>query len=99
MGNVMLARTQPLNRIIDLMREKGLGEDDAVKRIVDLGIQDYVAGLYQSGEISIREAADIMHLSYRETLDLLEKKVGGNVAPEQEARALMLAKRLADESA
>lgn len=95
----MLAKTQPLNRIIDLMREMGLWEDDAVKRIVDLGIQDYVAGLYQSGEISIREAADIMHLSYRETLDLLEKKAGGNVSAEQEARALMLAKRLADKSA
>jgi predicted HTH domain antitoxin len=59
---------------------------------------DYVAELYESGEISIREAAEILQLNFRQTMEILEKKVRGNVRPEQEARALNLAKRLAERS-
>jgi hypothetical protein len=59
-------------------------------------VVDYVADLYESEEISIREAAEILQLNFRQTMDILEKKVGGNVRPEQETRALNLAKRLAE---
>lgn len=98
MGEVMVAKNQSLNRVIDLMKKNGLDEEGAVKKIVNLGIQDYVAELYECGEISIREAAEILQLNFRQTMDILEKKVGGNVEPEQEARALNLAKRLAERS-
>ena len=79
------------------MKENGIDEG-AVKKIVNLRIQDYVAELYESGEISIREAAEILQLNFRQTMEILEKKVGGNVQPEQEARALNLSKRLAKRS-
>jgi len=72
--------------------------ENAVKRIINLGIQDYVADLYKDGEISIRDAAEILQLNFRQTFKILEKKVGGNVEEEQEIRALNLAKKLAERS-
>ncbi len=98
MGEVMVARNQSLNRVIDLMKRNGLDEENAMKKIIDLGIQDYVAELYRDGEISIREAAEILQLNFRQTLEILEKKVGGNVERDQETKALNLAKRLAERS-
>lgn len=59
---------------------------------------DHVAELYECGEISILDAAEILQLKFRQTMDILEKRVGGNVEPEQEAKALNLAKRLAERS-
>lgn len=98
MGEVMVSRNQSLKNVIDLMRKNGLDEEGAVKRIINLGIQDYVADLYKDGEISIREAAEILQLNFRQTLEILEKKVGGNVEEEQEIKALELAKKLAGRS-
>jgi predicted HTH domain antitoxin len=98
MGDVMVARNQSLNRVIDLMKKNGLDEEGAMKKIINLGIQDYVAELYKDGEISIREAAEILQLNFRQTLEILEKKVGGNVERDQETKALNLAKKLAERS-
>ena len=98
MGEVMVSRNQSLNNVIDLMRKNGFDEEGAIKRIINLGVQDYVADLYRYGEISIREAADILQLSFRQTFEILEKKVGGNVEYEQEINALKLAKMLAERS-
>jgi predicted HTH domain antitoxin len=98
MGEVMVARNQSLNRVIDLMKRNGLDEEGAMKKIINLGIQDYVAELYKDGEISIREAAEILQLNFRQTLEILEKKVGGNVERDQETKALNLVKRLAERS-
>jgi predicted HTH domain antitoxin len=98
MGEVMVSRNQPLNKVIDLMKKNGLDEEGAVKKIINLGIQDYVAELYKDGEISIREAAEILQLNFRQTYEIMEKKVGGNVGSEQEIKALNLAKKLAERS-
>jgi len=98
MGEVMVSRNQPLNKVIDLMKKNGLDEEGAVKRIINLGIQDYVAELYKDGEISIREAAEILQLNFRQTYEIMEKKIGGNVGSEQEIKALNLAKKLAERS-
>ncbi len=67
----------------------------AIRCIMKIGV-DYVAELYESGDLIIREAAEILQLNFRQTMDILEKRVGGNVEPEQEARALNIAKRLAE---
>jgi predicted HTH domain antitoxin len=98
MGEVMVSRNQSLNKVIDLMKKNGLDEEGAVKKIINLGIQDYVAELYEDGEISIREAAEILQLNFRQTYEILEKKVGGNVEEAQQIKALDLAKKLAERS-
>ncbi len=69
-----------------------------MKKIINLAIQDYVAELYKEGELSIREAAEILQLSFRQTLEMLEEKVGGNIRQEEEIKALHLAKKLAERS-
>jgi predicted HTH domain antitoxin len=61
-----------------------------------MGIRDYVAKLYKDGEITIREAAEILQLDFRQTLEILEKKVGGNVGGEEEKKALDLARKLSE---
>ena len=53
------------------MKKSGLDEEGAVKQIINLGIQDYVAELYRDGEISIREAAEILQLNFRQTFEIL----------------------------
>ena len=63
-----------------------------------MGILNYVLELYSDGEITVREAAEILQLSFRQTAELLEKEVGGNVRIEEEKRALDLARRLAERS-
>lgn len=98
MGEVMVARDRSINRVIDLMRKDGLDEERAIKKIIDLGIQDYVADLYRDGEISIPEAAEILQMSFRQAYEILEEKVGSNVGHEEEIKALNLARKLAEKS-
>ena len=80
------------------MRKDGLDEERAIKKIINMGIQDYVANLYKNGGISIREAAEILQTSLRRTLEILEAKVGGNVGSEEEIKALNYAKKLAEKT-
>ncbi len=63
-----------------------------------MGILNYVLELYSDGEITVREAAEILQLNFRQTAELLEKEVGGNVRIEEEKKALDLARRLAEGS-
>ena len=67
-----------------------------MKKIIDMGIRDYVAELYKDGEITLREASEILQLNFRQTLEILEKKIDGNVGYEEEKRALDLARKLAE---
>lgn len=96
MGEVMVFKDQSMNKVIDLMRKDGLDEERAIKKIINRGIQDYVADLYRNGDISIREAADILQMGFRQTMEILEEKVGGNIGREEELRALNYAKRFAE---
>jgi hypothetical protein len=65
-------------------------------RIIDLGIKDYTVELYHRGDLILREASDLLHLSLRQTLDIIEKKIGGNVGRDEACRALELAKKLVE---
>jgi predicted HTH domain antitoxin len=98
MGEVMVARDQSIDKVLDLMKRSGLDEEKAMKKIIKLGIQDYVIALYEVGEISVREAAEILQLNYRQTLAILEEKIGGNVGREEEMKALNFARKLAEKS-
>lgn len=82
--------------IQEIMKREGLDENDALRMIIDLGLKDYVVELYKQGDLTIREAAMILGLSLRQTLEIVERKIGGNVRREEALRALKLAKGLAD---
>ncbi|HEX7444893.1 MAG TPA: hypothetical protein VF300_00740 [Methanothrix sp.] len=98
MGEVMVARDQSINKVLDLMKKGGLNEERAMKKLINMGIRDYVAELYEDGEITVREAADILQLNFRQTLEILEEKVGGNVGQKEEENALNQARKLAEKS-
>lgn len=78
------------------MKNEGLDEESAMDKIIDLGIKDYIVELYRHGNLTLREASDLLHLSLRQTLDIIEKKIGGNVGRDEACRALELAKKLAE---
>ncbi len=95
MGDTKTMRDQTLKGVLELMKNEGLDEERAMDRIIDLGIRDYIVELYRHGDLTLREASDLLHLSLRQTLDIIEKKIGGNVGREEQMRALELAKKAA----
>lgn len=96
MGEVKVARDRTYKGVQEIMKREGLDEEGALSMIIDLGLKDYVVDLYRRGDLTIREAAAILDLSLRQTLEIVEKKIGGNVGREEACRALELAKKLAE---
>lgn len=95
MGDTKTMRDQTLKGVLERMKNEGLDEESAMDKIIDLGIKDYTVELYRRGDLTLREASDLLHLSLRQTLDIIEKKIGGNVGREEQMRALELAKKSA----
>jgi hypothetical protein len=96
MGEVKAARDRTFKGILEIMEREGIDEEGAMVMILDLGLKDYVVELYRQGDVTIREAAAILGLNLRQTLEIVEKKIGGNVGREEAIRALELAKKLAE---
>ena len=96
MGGMKIAGDRTQQGVQEIMKREGLDEDDALRMIIDLGLKDYVVELYKQGDLTIREAAMILGLSLHQTLEIVERKIGGNVRREEALRALKLAKNLAD---
>ena len=52
----------------------------SLRKLARLGFELYVAKNYQSGDITLREASELLNLTMSETLDLLSKMgVTGNI--------------------
>ncbi len=52
----------------------------SLRKLARLGFELYVAKNYQSGDITLREASELLNLTTSETLDLLSKMgVTGNI--------------------
>ena len=98
MGEVKAARDRTFKGIQEIMEREGIDEEGAMVMILDLGLKDYVVELYRQGDVTIREAAAILGLNLRQTLEIVEKKIGGNVGREEAIRALELAKKLAEQN-
>ena len=96
MGEVKAARDRTFKGILEIMEREGIDEEGAMVMILDLGLKDYVVELYRQGDVTIREAAAILGLNLRQTLEIVEKKIGGNIGKEEAIKALELAKKLAE---
>ncbi len=96
MGEVIIIRDSSLRSVLDLMKKEGLDEEGAIKKIIRLGITDYVLELYKRGELTVREASEVLQLSLRETVELIEEKIGGNVAIQEQIKAIELARKLSE---
>jgi predicted HTH domain antitoxin len=52
----------------------------SLRKLARLGFELYVAKNYQSGEITLREASELLNLTASETIDLLDRMgVTGNI--------------------
>jgi len=96
MGEVKASRDRTFKGILQIMQREGLDEEGAMAMVLDLGLKDYVVELYRRGDVTIREAAIILGLNLRQTLEIMEKRIGGNVGRAEAISALELAKKLAD---
>ena len=96
MGEVIIIRDSSLKNVLDLMKKEGLDEEGAIKKIIRLGITDYVLDLYQKGELTLREVAEVLNLTLRDALELVEEKAGGNVSAEEQVKAIELARKLSE---
>jgi predicted HTH domain antitoxin len=75
-------------------REKS-EEAQTLRKLARLGFEAYVARSFQRGELTLREASRLLHLSLGETLDLLaESGVSGNVTAAEVLAGLEHLRRL-----
>ena len=81
------------DRLLDAVKftekREVLDEATALRKLLRMGSERYVAALYGRGEITAREASRVLDLSVRATLELfIDMGVPGNVTAAQTARAL-----------
>lgn len=69
-------------------REK-LDEPNTLRKFLRLGAEKYVCDSYAHGDISIREAANVLDITVRETLELfLDMGITGNVNADRSLKAI-----------
>ena len=61
-------------------RSERLEKTSSLRKLTRMGFEFYVAKSYESGKLTLREAADLLNLTLMETIDLLgEMWVKGNI--------------------
>lgn len=74
--------------------KEGLDESTVMRQLLHLGAKQYVSQLYKDGELSLREAAELLGVPLRETLEILwEEGVKGNVLVSTQLKALELTRK------
>jgi predicted HTH domain antitoxin len=70
-----------IDRSIDYVtRSEKLEKAQSLRKLMRLGFEYYVAKSYESGKLTLREAAKLLNMTHSETLDiLLEMGVKGNI--------------------
>ncbi len=70
-----------IDKAIDYVsRSEKLGKTTSLRKLTRLGFEVYVAKSYERGKLTLREAADLLHLNLIETIDLLaEMGVKGSI--------------------
>jgi predicted HTH domain antitoxin len=72
---------EEIDRAIEYVaRSEKLEKNSSLRKLTRLGFEVYVARSYDSGKITLREAAELLNLTLMETIDLLgEMGVKGNI--------------------
>ena len=72
---------EEIDQAIDYVaRSEKLGKTSSLRKLTRMGFEVYVAKLYERGKLTLREAANLLHLNLMETIDLLsEMGVKGNI--------------------
>lgn len=76
------------------VNKEGLDESTVIRQLIHLGIKQYISKLYKEGELSLREASELLEVPVRETLEILwEEGVKGNILVSTQLKALELTKK------
>jgi predicted HTH domain antitoxin len=72
---------EEIDQAIDYVaRSDKLEKTGSLRKLTRMGFEVYVAKLYERGKLTLREAANLLHLNLMETIDLLsEMGVKGNI--------------------
>jgi len=72
---------EDLDRAIEYVsRVEKTEKTQSLRKLARLGFEQYVAKIYREGNITLREASDLLRLTLSETIDLLtEMGVRGNI--------------------
>jgi len=70
-----------IDQAIDYVaRSEKLEKTSSLRKLTRMGFDVYVAKSYERGKLTLREAANLLHLNLMETIDLLsEMGVKGNI--------------------
>ena len=61
-------------------KEEKIEESTAMRKLMRIGFESYVGGLYKQGKITLRRAAHLLHRNQIEVIDLfLECGIQGNL--------------------
>ncbi len=73
---------EDIDRAIDYVgRSEKIEKTSSLRKLTRLGFEVYVAKSYERGKLTLREAADLLHLDSLETINLLsELGVRGNIS-------------------
>jgi hypothetical protein len=72
-----------------------LDEPTTLRKFLRLGAEKYVGDNYASGDISLREAAEVLDLTVREALELFwDMGISGNVDADKTLKAISFAKKM-----
>jgi len=78
-----------LNIVKEICEKEKLDEATIIRKLLKVGAERYIAELYESGAISIREVAGMLGLSVSEAIDfLLTAGVRGNIRTAQVIKSL-----------
>lgn len=76
------------------VNKEGLDESTVIRQLLHQGVKQYVSKLYKEGEVSLREASELLGTSTRETLEILwQEGVKGNILASTQLKALELARK------
>lgn len=74
------------------VNREGLDESTVIRQLIQLGVRQYISQLYKEGELSLREASELLGIPVREALEILWKEgVKGNILVLTQQKALELA--------
>ncbi len=90
MGVIPVRLPEALERAVDrVAAQDGLDRSTALRRLLSLGLDHYVAQRYAVGEVSLREAAEWLGVTLREAMDRLEAAgAAGNLTLDEVKAAL-----------
>lgn len=75
-------------------KKEKLDEPNTLRKFLRLGAEKYVGDSYARGDISLREAAKVLDITARETLELfLDMGITGNVNADKTFKAISFAEK------